>query len=86
MKTLMFALACTALALMALPQTASAGSGFTICIEGVCAGKGNKDKWRDRDRYRWQQYCYDNPWDRRCDYRPRRQQRCYNGPYGWECY
>lgn len=92
MKTLMFAVVCGVLSLMALPQTASAGNGFTVCIEGFCVNKGRKDRrhHHNRDRRSWDEYCYYNPGDYRCDrYRYRRPppRDCYYSPeYGWECY
>lgn len=89
MKTLMFAVACGALALMAWPQPASAGSGFSICIEGFCIDKGGRNKWRRHDHRSWHEYCHENPWDDRCNpyrYRPHPEDCYYSYRYGWQCY
>lgn len=93
MRSLIVALAIGALSLWALPQPASAGGGFEICLNGVgCVGKGGRRRHHDRydQRRSWNEFCYDHPQDYRCDpYRYRQPPRdCfYSSEHGhWDCY
>jgi len=95
MKSLIVAIAVGALSFLALPQPASAGGGFEVCLNGVgCFGKSGREnrrhRWGREHRRSWGDYCYYNPQDYRCDpyrYRQPPPRNCFYSPdYGWECY
>src|SRR3989344_4817321 len=59
-----------AFAMVVNVEPAQAGPKFTLCVEGVCLGKGGVEPRYSDENYgyeSWEEFCYDNPDHWRCN-------------------